>query len=607
MARLNILDLEIEVLASIFEFVDDQSPRSTAAVAQVCKRFNSAIESIRYRHVIVQWDGTIRAWVNSKRQLEQDWQNPDLLRGLRHLTIYRGDLPAAVWEPEDELDDNVNSDDDENDPSIPTTTDDPFGQLKNVLRDASNVKTLIWKVGYFPPYEITKALCDYQPKAKLNLYRAERLPGPVRLASPVGLLAVEKALATLSCLNTFSMTASHGNCIEDHMTFQLVVALTPNLKFASLISLPLMRPGDPELAGIWQAKPELWFPQMYANRKPNSSLRHLTLDGWCLSAETLDYWSQYVNFACLESFKCSRGSVYASFFQRAPELLTRLKHISLNLNPQERNDETSAAIEQYIATCSSLSSLSLWSWRGGVSLSTILARHGSTLTALHLHEREDSWYSLRDTLSVEELRSIRQSCPKLKELTFDVNRTSQLLRFEEYGDMMEELRKFKLDKLQIYLDCGVPWLAEAGGRNGHDDAPYKDRRMPDVLDSDFVYCSGDDQFCFASPVQTQPRPPDNANHALIAYPPSSNKQICSFVIATWKAVFGSRTQGARQLTIKSGEWERLNTPILPRLRAQRDVRVCCHAWPHQRDDKQGVCEIEIICCRGEHKRKFTSR
>ncbi|KIW65897.1 hypothetical protein PV04_08112 [Phialophora macrospora] len=597
MARLNILDLEFEVLASILEFVDDQSPRSTAAVAQVCKRFNSAVESIRYRQVLVQWDGTKHAWVNSKRRLEQDWQNPDLLRGLRHLTVYRGDLPP-IEGPKDEWDNDTNSDDDEDDSAMPGN---PFGQLKNVLRDASNLKTLIWKVGYFPPYGITKTLYDYQPKAKLNLYKAERH------SSPVGLLAAEQALATLPCLNTFSMTASHGSCIEDHMTFQVVLALAPNLKFASLVSLPLMRPGDPELASRWRAQPELWFPQMYANRKPNTSLRHLTLDGWCLSAETLDYWSRYVNMACLESFKCSRGSVYASFFQRAPELLTGLKHVSLNLNPQERNDETAAAIEQYIATCSSLSSLSLWSWRGGVSLSTILARHGSTLTTLHLHEREDHWYSLRDTLSVEELRSIRQSCPKLKELTFDVNRTSQLLRFEEYGDMMEELRRFKLDKLQIYLDCGVPWLAEAGGRLDRYDSPVQDRRMPDVLEDDFFYCSGDDQFHSASPVHTRPRPPDNADHVLVAHPPSSNKQMCSFLIATWKAVFGSRTEGTRQLTIKSGEWERLNTPILPRLRGQRDVRVCCRAWPHQRDDMQEVCEIEIVCCQGEHKRHFTSK
>ncbi|ETI25674.1 hypothetical protein G647_02448 [Cladophialophora carrionii CBS 160.54] len=599
MARPAILDLEVEILASIFEFVDDQSPRSTAAVAQVCKQFNSAVEYIRYRRVTIQWHGTKCSWVDSKSRIEQDWQNPDLLRGLRHLTVCRGDLPALVDEGEDELADNVNSNEDENDPL--TTMGNPFGQLKSVLRDASNLKTLVWKVGYFPPLGITKALYAYQPKTKLNLYKAERL------ASPVGLLAAEAGLATLPSLTTFSMTASHGTCIEDHMTFQVVLALAPNLKFASLVSLPLMRPGDPELASRWRAKPELWFPKEYANRRPNSALRHLTLDGWCLSAETLDYWSRYVNLACLESFKCSRGSVYASFFQRAPQLLTRLKHISLNLNPQERNDETAAAIEQYIATCAGLSSLSLWSWRGGVSLSTILSRHGPTLTALHLHEREDSWYSLRDTLSAEELRSIRQSCPQLKELTFDINRTSQLLRLEEYGVMMEELRKFKLDKLQIYLDCGVPWLADTGGRYDHDGKPVDDRRMPDVIDSDFAFCSGDDQFRFASPVRVRPRASENADREIVAYPPSSNKQMCSFLVSTWKTVFGSQTQGARQLTIKSGEWERLNTPVLPRLRGQRDVRVCCRAWPHQRDDKQGTCEIEIICCQGEHKRRFTSR
>ena len=599
MAIPKILDLEIEVLTNILEFVDDESPRSTGLVAQVCKHFNLTVQLIQYRRLTVHWEQARQSWVNSKGQPQKDWETPDLLRGLRHLTVCKGDLPTVINDISDEDDNNDGSDEDETLPFSTTIDTAPFHHLETVLCNASNLRTLLWKVGYLPPHEVTETLEAHQPKAQLNIFRA------IRLADPVGLLRSEKALAESSCLNTFSMTANDETYIEDHMTFQVIVALAPKLKFASLVSQPLIQPGDLENPGRFRANPELWFPKGQENRKPNSTIRHLTLDGWSLSSETLEYWSRYVDLSGLESFKCSRGSIYASYFRRAPKVLTNLKHVSLNLNPQERNPETAAAIEHYIATCPALASLSLWAWRGGVSLSTILSQHGSTLTGLHLHEREDSWFPLRDALSFEELQSIRESCPKLETFTFDINRMSPQLSLDDYVDTMKELRSFNLDNLQIYLDCGLPWLASII-------SPHPNDRTHSRHDSDMVdlpgYCNGDDEYAAHTPIHLLRPNISNgttSNTTSKVYPPSTNKEICQFLIKTWKAVFGSQTTGLRQLDLKVGEWERKHVPVF-RSRALRDVRVWCRARPHERDDMQGECIVEIECCGGEHKRKFVS-
>ena len=592
-----ILDLEIEVLASILEFVDDESPRTTAAVAEVCKHFQYALELVKYRRLTVKWDLHEQSWVDRKGRPQQEWETVDLLRGLRHLTVCRGCLPEIIV---DELDTEAEE------PPVSTTIDtSPFGRLESVLRNASNLKTLVWKVGYLPTTDITRSLDTCQPNAKMNIYRSKRLTDASMS------LESERTLATSTCLNTLSMTASYGTSIEDHMAFQMIIALAPNLKFASLVSIPPMRPGDLELSSP-RAAPERWFPKDRQVWKPNTSITHLTLDGWCLSAETLEHWSKYVDLATLESFKCSRGSIYPSYFQRAPELLTSLKHVSLNLNPHEHEKETAEAIKQYISACRPLSSLSLWSWRGKVPLPTILSQHGTTLNELHLHEREDPWLGLRDAMSLEELQTIGESCPQLKTFTFDLNRVSNQLNVEDYAAVLDELHKFRLENLQIYLDSGVLWLTNAhpihrySGTNSNNNQTSDDVGLPG-------FCDGDSEFGDATPLTINspnrrgPALPDAAGartEPILAQPPSTNKDICRFLIKAWKAVFGSHTVGARHLDLKFGEWERKGNPAIWLSRGQRDVRVWCRAKPQERDDSAGACAVEVDCCGGEHKRKF---
>jgi hypothetical protein len=210
--------------------------------------------------------------------------------------------------------------------------------------------------------------------------------------------------------------------------------------------------------------------------------------------------------------------------------------------------------------------------------------------------------TLRDTLSLEEIRLIRESCPQLRDFTFDLNRASRELGVEDHVDTMEELRKFNLGNLQIYLDCGVPWLAH--GRSGILNGPLNDVvvGLPGHCDGDYEYADAVTYFVH------DPSTSDSVTleNTIPHLPPSTNKEICRFLIRAWKAVFGSQTTGSRQMDLKFGEWERKHTPVLPGLRGQRDVRVWCRARPHGRDDMQGECVVEIECCGGEHKRKFVS-
>lgn len=614
-----ILDLEDETLANIFGVLNDESPHTLAAVAQVCKRFNYALDFVRYRDLIIKWSKEKQSWVNEHGHQQFEWETPQRLRGLRHLIVHRGDIPLLGSMDEDadnDLPEDV-------DPASTTIDIAPFASLDSVLSNASNIQKLSWQVGYFPPHEITEALEANHPKAKLNLHRA------VRLNDVVGLLRSDKALALSRCLNTFSMTASYGTVTEDHMTFAVILALAPNLKFASLVSHPPMRPSDPELNNKWRGDPKLWFPDEVENRKPNSSLRHLTLDGWCLSSEALQYWSQYVDLSALESLRLSRGSIYPSYFRNALQMLPNLKHVNLNLNPQVCDDATIEAAKDYIAACRPLSTLSLWSWRDRVPLETILKQHGQTLTKLHLHEREgtgyQAWMGRRHAMSADELRAIREACPNLKELTFDLNRpTAEIDFFDDGFDnrCFGELIKLNLDKIEIYFDSGLGWLYSFYQRHSDSDRQYYDpaRDRTIRLDDDPEYplelpgypnyCPGDTEFSTAVPVPSDPEefglPADTPN--ALFHPPSTNPEICWLTIDIWDTIFKRRTTGPRELSLKFGEWERHVRSIMPGLQGsnQRDVRVWCRAKPQERDDKSNRCVVEIDCCGGHHKRKFNS-
>ncbi|KIW83993.1 hypothetical protein Z517_03239 [Fonsecaea pedrosoi CBS 271.37] len=597
MTNTNILSLEAEVLAHVLEYVDNESPRTMAAVARTCKYFNFVTQLVRYRHITVHWDCERESWVDMAGRKQEEWETPELLQGLRHLTACKGDLPALILEL-------GNGD-------LPGARNlcEKLDRLQSVLRNASNLKTLTWKTSYLPTKGIVETLQAHQPKVKLDIFRARRL-GLAQIP-----LESEKVLAAATCLNSLSMTTMQATCIEDHLVFHMILKSAPNLEFASILSFPPMESYSPTVTFL---RPNLdsWFPPDLEG-KQGTSLRHLTLDGWGISAECLEFWSEYVNLASLRGLKCSRGPIYSSFFDRAPKLLTNLKSFSTNLGAEPRSDVFLRAVKEYIATCPPLETLSLWSWRGKVPLSTILNRHGATLRDLQLHECEapESIHP-RDAFSAEELQSIRLSCPRLKVLTLDLNRVSAQLRVEEYEAILDELRKMNLDKIQIYVENGLPWFRQADLQIITRESSWMEAlRRVDNDQTDIRLPSGcdfDGAFGHALPVTVQNSdrswPHLSCDEELTLLPPTSYVALCRFLIGAWKIIFGSRTWGPRQLDVKLGEWEKKYQPTDYYIRElRRDSRAWVRAKPHERDDMVGECFVELECCGGDHKRKFSSR
>ncbi|KIY03704.1 uncharacterized protein Z520_00395 [Fonsecaea multimorphosa CBS 102226] len=591
MATSNILSLEAEVLANVLRYIDDESPWTTAAVAQTCKYLNYVSKLVRYRRLTVRWDSELRTWTDQSGRRQEEWETPELLQGLRQLTVRQPDIDPLIGES-----------DDNGDSSYLGKSHHTFDRLETVLRNASNLKTVVWNAGYLPTKGVVEALQAHQPNAKLDIYRGKRLSN---LHTP---LESEEVLAAATCLNSFSMRTQKHTCIEDHLLFHMILSSAPNLRFASIISYPSMAPYSPQVTNL-RYNLESWLPPDQG-RKPSSSLRHLTLDGWEISADCLEFWSQYVNLACLTSLKCSRGPLHQSYFERGPQMLTNLKSLSINLAATPRTDTFLTAAQNYIATCPPLETLSLWSWRGKMSLRAILHQHGATLQDLQLHEPEDSTgLSLRESFSAEELQSIRQSCPRLGKLTFDLNRVSWQLRIQDYDGILEELRKFKLDQIQIYLDSGLQWLRQAVQLERQGLVSWTplfdivDDEGPIQLEDGVCLSSACTAHSFyegALPLTIERTDPAWAHLAgddesFTVQPPSSHWDVCHFLVKVWKTIFGSHALGSRQIELKYGEWEKKSFPHDLYRFDDRDMRLYCRARPHERDDMVGKCFVEMDC------------
>ncbi|KAL2410473.1 hypothetical protein ABEF95_000512 [Exophiala dermatitidis] len=528
-APTTILDLEIEVLATILEHVCDTSPRTGPALARVNKQFNNAVQLVRHRHTTlyweheagcfvtpetIYWDLEAERFVTPARLPPTSWKTDDFLRGVRHLTIRQCDIHnrSVVF---------------------------PFmGQLSELICQIGNLQTLTWDCISPPLASLVQTLEERHPRAHFHVRRVDLSACDWLDELP----EAGKSPLVSKCLRSFGAEISSAYwTVEKHILFQKIITSAPNLKFASLMSSSTNK----DMMDGWES----W----HVKQKPTSSLRHLTLDGWPLSADALDYWSKFVDLAALESLKCSRGPITKSYFDRAPQVLTNLKHVSLNLVSYARRD-TVEGVQNYLETCAPLSTLSLWSWHGKVSLESILSRHGPTLEALHLHERgrvelitpyHERYYvpalhsmpTLRPILSTCQLRQIFESCPKLKVFTFDLERDTQFLNINGYHGYLEELKSVKLDKLQIYMDCGVEYVSHAS-------VEWDDETVLNRCGGDFPSVSGLPLF------QDEPDFPT-------IHPPSSSDNICRFVGELWKHIFGARTHGERLLDVKFGEWERL--------------------------------------------------
>ncbi|KAJ9615979.1 hypothetical protein H2204_014194 [Knufia peltigerae] len=579
MPSIRILDLNVEILADIFQIVNDESPRTTSAIAQVNKTFNFAVELVRYRRETLKWSSGLVKFVDDfDRPVEL--LSPDRLRGLRHLTISKGDFPF------EDIHDG------------PATT-----HLIELLDATSNLKSLTYKTGNYPPSDLIRAIQKRHPRTDLKVY--------IDAEEASQICESQSLCLAQSRVTEFTMEIPKTYLGRDnrHQEFEHMISTAKHLRSASLTSFNI----HTSRMRKWQAGTD-----STSGRKRNTSLRQFCLDGWPVSADTLEYWSQFIDLSRLETLSCTRGPLHTSYFIKAAEILRNLKSVSLNLSPFTCSDETANAVEQYIGTCPPLTTLSLWSWMGKVRLETILSHHGPTLQDLQLHVREEEIMpdGQPQPLPIEKLKAIRMSCPKLSRFTFDVKRVSKYLAWNEYKEIFDEVKLFNLNYLQVYMDCGLMYMVNRV-RTHNDEEDEEDDPDVDDYDEDMNGLGDDDPspdgcggLMDSESLETMDPSAefDVYDHISSLHPPVSTKRIPPFVHQVWKHVFGDRITGDGVLDVKFGEWERKVAVGAFRYdgEPQKDLRVWCHAEPHPRDDKKGQSEVVLKCCQGLHLAKCST-
>ena len=587
--------LNHDCICDILELVDDASPQTTKnSIRFVNKEFYATTKITGHRRKTLRFPalGFGSPQDNpSPAQLDiSSWlSNDDVLRGLHYLTIsdgrycdglIRNDSPAA-W---------------------PTVQEEKFDSLATLIAKLGNLKSLDWSYRGPVPLSVLGALHKHQPKAELRVYNFTRLENTTNHQDPAELALSKSPALTLVRASLWGLNdGKHPDLRE--AAFKRVVASAPNLRYASVIighsGCDIHFPSDQE-----QEELEELTTKFLTHKKPNSAVRTLTLDGYPLHEQTLKDWGKLVELSSLESLKCSRGLPDASYFKYAPQVLTNLKHVSLNLS--YRSEDSKDLVPTYISETAPLESLSLWSWMNTVPLDTILTRHGETLKTLQLHEREttaDFGSERRRLLSVDDLKAIKDECTQLRDLTIDIDRHSQNLspkiELKHYADKLDVLASMNLDKLQIYFDLGIATMVNSHNPSYESESEAEPEEVVNRQDhkGTRAQADGDEDtdHTSSSPRSPPPKRQRKARHTEF-FAPSPREAMEPFVKELWKKVFGNRPNStSRGLDVKFGEWERKMGRGYPAswVLEEQNLRTLWIVRPDERDDRRGECVVTV--------------
>lgn len=540
------------------------------------KHFYAAVQLVAHRRKTITY--TPDTLQDTQKQIQTWLKDPLVLRNIRQLTLTgHVNQPLALFgEPKPE----------------PADLTPMWAPLVKLVTNAPRLVKVnfSFRSAAFP-LTLLEALQTYHPHVKLYIWKSHR-DEELDHTDPA-----EQALAKSPILRGIKANAwihGGGTTIDLRIAaFQRIVANAPNLQFASIAQghsgCVIYRQGPENEARKKEAAAKFFLN----SRGPNTSVRRLTLDGFSLSKATLTQWGKCVSLPHLEDLKCSRGLPESTYFEVAPALLTNLKHVSLNLSNASGYPEIPPLVEGYLSTCAPLETLSLWSWKGVVSISTIL-KHASSLKTLELHERETlSLHSRRGLLSFEDVRRIRTECPRLEDLTLDMDREDGDWQkdLDHHKDMLQEIAQFgkRLRRLQIYLDLGV--ANQIAGSDGHVTA----RQVRDTDDQGNMGSDLDDGMAAVD------GPTSSSEEQVYRGPfsPPSRAEMQKHGAELWKIIFGDPTRtGPRELDIKWGEWERKLGSGYPQrwvLWEQRK-RKCVTVRPEERDDRAGEAMVCVYGC-----------
>lgn len=523
------------------------------------------------------------------------WLNdPDILRSTNHLIVRKNQGP-----------------DDYDDVAAYEKWIEP---LCDLLARVGKLKTIVWLAGPAPP-NVLEAIARHHPSAHLKVFNHRRINA---YASQLDVW--ENALAGSPNLTHLRIVGHHNG--EENSDYCMAAAKemfarAPNLVYAGVIAdcdnaqhfLHARHTGDVERGGAEEVLPS-------RSGRISKTIRSLTLDGtFKFNKATLDGYAQYVDIGLLETLKFSRGFPGAEYFKCAAEMLPSLREVSLNFGSISPSSETQpnpviTAAREYVLSCTPLRTLSLWSWRKVVSLEELLKHHGESLTSLQLHEKEPTagpytqMPSSRQAFTPEEIRLVRLSCPRLVDLTIDLNREDEYLNINKERNIQASLRELAafdnhLFKLQIYLDSSRLWsrfYPHSGGSKDHDGNTSDDQLDPDTnadssSDEDGIrrlpgLSATNDEF------DSILRMAQRANRSHARRRLNATDLMTNYVTKIWYQVFGTRKYGERRLEVKFGEWEAkdLYTAYNP---SAVDLRHYLLAIPHERDDRAGECQVSV--------------
>ena len=520
------IETSLDVLTIILEYVCE-SAETARSVLSVNKLFHLVAKRLAHRNHVLHFPDFVQSWTNVIQKhpwLEQD----NVVPHIQYLTIAGStNQPPAVL---------------------------IWARLVTLLQQMRHLKILSYKLNHPPPTELLDGLAQHQPRAKLLLFSYNR--GDMTTGSDHPL---EKALCRSSALTSIS---THIRIDGVDQTIDLreaairrIIACAPNLKLVSVSkrSFRCARRSDYPFEELHRRE-----EPFLAGLKPNTSVRHLGLDGFGSTRETLEDWSKVVSLSSLETLKCfGGGHPHPSFFTAASELLPNLKRLNANFAYCDGWPELATAVEHYLTTCAPLEHISLWSWRDFAPLDAIL-RHGPTLRLLELHEREDN---RRDPISVDEIKQIRDRCPNLEDLTVDIRRETRDGRKEIHNPQKYDAIAAipKLQRLQIYFDLGLAWEME-GQYNDDSESEGNEHEQ----DED-----------------------ENERHPLR---PTGSVLAKPIMERLWRQIFGTRPSGVRKLDVKYGEFYRGFAPHL----WEKENTMQWQVLPNERDDMRSEPVLFLI-------------
>lgn len=430
---LTLDDIAPDVLAVIILMLHDSSRKTIFSLLRANRSLYNATIPFVVRDSALDFSPEGLEETNSR--IDRWLSSPDVLKSIRKLTIH-GTNDAAP-------------------------NDDKWHSLVKLFRALTGLKQVCYDCLEPFPVPVLDALHSHHPTVRLDIdCWIRRSPD-----TPFGGDPSELALAQSSILRSlnahlFSSWSFPGLDLQ-RPAFMRIVTLAPNLESYRYSTWDIggcliYTSSEEELA-----KQNRLAEQFRVHNPVERKVFTAIHDEAKLGSDFL-YDLAFVDWSKLHTL--SGVSLGQKFIEHPVDgsVFKSLKSLSVNLSWMER--ELAHKFDAFFASVPPLESLSILGHIEQVSLPLLLTHHGDTLQTLQLHE-DESW-TIRRTLRLEELMSIRDACPQLQNFVFDIERTVSGEREREIYSLLSTFSPLR--KVDLSLDMGLPIYSSC--RNGDPEA-----------------------------------------------------------------------------------------------------------------------------------------